>query len=308
MNGFAEFVVVKTGNTWINVIPKDRKTYETKKKFVLYTGTETIEHKEVIRNVYNGTWQFQDGKLNKNVERNNNMYGEVIKLFIITSSGSEGINLKNTRFVHIAEPFWHMVRLQQVIGRARRICSHAELPIEHQTVKVFLYVSTFSKLQIDESKYLDLFNSPFNRSKISTETPYSVDQLLLESSEKKNVLNQKFLEQIKMSAIDCRLFSKEKGSSYCYSVGHITSNDFISVPDINVDMLNKYSNNKEIRHQFRDITIPIDNKKVTFKYSKNLLYNIDNVEKAIEDNDLSILKPIGKLIKNDAKIEIEWIK
>ena len=35
---------------------------------------------------------------------------------------------------------WHPVRIQQVIGRARRICSHQELPETLRTVDVFLYL------------------------------------------------------------------------------------------------------------------------------------------------------------------------
>jgi len=62
--------------------------------------------------------------------------GEVIKIFWITSSGSEGIDLKNTRYVHIMEPYWRPVRPEQVIGRARRFKSHIELPKEYQTVEV----------------------------------------------------------------------------------------------------------------------------------------------------------------------------
>ena len=45
--------------------------------------------------------------------------GEIIKVFMITASGAEGINLKNTRFVR-TEPYWHPVRQDQVIGRARK--------------------------------------------------------------------------------------------------------------------------------------------------------------------------------------------
>ena len=67
---------------------------------------------------------------------------------MITSSGAEGITLKNTRFVHIMEPYWHPVRMEQVIGRARRICSHQDLPEELRTVKVFLYLMTFTKEQL----------------------------------------------------------------------------------------------------------------------------------------------------------------
>ena len=70
---------------------------------------------------------------------------------MITASGAEGISLKNTRFVHVTEPYWHPVRMQQVIGRARRICSHQDLPEEERTVHVFLYLMTLS----DEQKVSD---------------------------------------------------------------------------------------------------------------------------------------------------------
>ena len=78
---------------------------------------------------------------------NNNNMGEIIKVFMITSSGSEGINLRNTRYVHIMEPYWHPVRSEQVIGRARRICSHKDLPEKLQSVNVFIYLMTFTKEQ-----------------------------------------------------------------------------------------------------------------------------------------------------------------
>ena len=41
--------------------------------------------------------------------------GEIIKVLMITSSGSEGITLKNTRFVHIIEPYWHPVRTTRLL-------------------------------------------------------------------------------------------------------------------------------------------------------------------------------------------------
>ena len=45
--------------------------------------------------------------------------------------------------VHIMEPYWNLVRLNQVIGRAARICSHIKLPLEERNVSV--YVATLTK-------------------------------------------------------------------------------------------------------------------------------------------------------------------
>ena len=116
-----------------------------KPSFALYTGTETVEEKEIIRNVFNGDWDKITSSLSNQLrEKNvNNNVGEIIKILMITSSGSEGITLKNTRYVHIMEPYWHPVRTDQVIGRARRICSHKDLPMELWTVEVFMYLMKF---------------------------------------------------------------------------------------------------------------------------------------------------------------------
>ena len=73
--------------------------------------------------------------------------GEIIKILMITSSGAEGISLRNTRYVHITEPYWHPVRIEQVIGRARRICSHQDLPPELRPVNVFLYLMRFWQVE-----------------------------------------------------------------------------------------------------------------------------------------------------------------
>ena len=75
----------------------------------------------------------------------NNNIGEIIKVIMITSSGAEGITFRNTRYVHIVEPYWHPVRTEQVIGRARRICSHQALPEELKTVEVYMYLMTFTQ-------------------------------------------------------------------------------------------------------------------------------------------------------------------
>ena len=105
----------------------------------------------------------------------NNIMGELIKIFMITASGAEGISLKNVRYVHITEPYWHPVRMQQVIGRARRICSHQDLPVELRTVDVFLYLMTFSKQQLSDDRSIELRLK--DKGKL-TDTPLTSDESL----------------------------------------------------------------------------------------------------------------------------------
>ena len=134
-NGFAEFKIKKdVSGIWDIDISEEDKGKPT---FALYTGTETAEEKEIVLKIYNGNWDELSPSLSNKLKEisNNNNLGEVIKVFMITASGSEGINLRNTRYVHIMEPYWHPARVEQVVGRARRICSHRELPDELQSMQ-----------------------------------------------------------------------------------------------------------------------------------------------------------------------------
>jgi SNF2 family DNA or RNA helicase len=60
-----------------------------------------------------------------------------INTLVISSAGSEGLDLKETRNVIILEPFWHLARNHQVIGRSARYRSHSNLPPQQQTVTVY---------------------------------------------------------------------------------------------------------------------------------------------------------------------------
>lgn len=190
------------------VIEKKNKSYEPRfegysnyiyedepKVFALYTGTESPEVKEIIRNIYNSNLDkltpsfyqklnvLYNGKLQD--LNMNNLHGEIINLMMITSSGAEGIDLQNTRYVHITEPYWHNVRIEQVIGRARRICSHMRLDIKDQNVKVFMYLSIIKHEESDKNKMI------------------STDEYLYNVMVRKKILSESFLNTLKESAIDC---------------------------------------------------------------------------------------------------------
>jgi hypothetical protein len=68
-----------------------------------------------------------------------NERGQRIKVVIISKAGSEGIDFKNVRQVHIMEPWYNMNRIEQIVGRAVRNCSHADLPFVERNVQLFLY-------------------------------------------------------------------------------------------------------------------------------------------------------------------------
>jgi hypothetical protein len=224
-NGFAQFKIKKSSiGMWeidMNEIDEGKPT------FALYTGTETSEEKEMIRHIYNGEWDDipeSIGHVLKQKYRNNNM-GEVIKVFMITSSGSEGINLRNTRYVHLMEPYWHPVRSEQVIGRARRICSHKDLPKNLQTVEVFVYIMTFSENQLNSDEAIELKRKDLSKS--IPRVAITSDQYLFEISEIKANLNAQLTDAIKESAFDCYIYSNGK----CVNFGDPTNDKMAYVPD-----------------------------------------------------------------------------
>jgi hypothetical protein len=225
-NGFAQFKIKKnTLGLWeiqMNEEDKGKPTY------ALYTGTESREEKEIMRLIYNGEWEdipVSISSILKDSYENNN-YGEVIKVFMITSSGSEGINLRNTRFVHLMDPYWHPVRSEQVIGRARRICSHKNLPIELQTVNVFVYLMQFSAAQLSSDAAIELKRQDL--SKALPKVPFTSDQYLFELSEIKAKLSSQLTDLIKQSAFDCYLYSTD---GKCFNVTSPDINKHSYVPD-----------------------------------------------------------------------------
>jgi hypothetical protein len=73
------------------------------------------------------------------INSDRNKDGKVVKVVLLTQVAGEGLSLYNIREAHIMEPWFHMNRLDQVIGRAIRTCSHVQLPLSKRNVTVFLH-------------------------------------------------------------------------------------------------------------------------------------------------------------------------
>ena len=79
-------------------------------------------------------------KRNKIIDNYNERKTDVL---LITSAGSESLDLKNTRSIHIMEPHWNESKINQIIGRAIRYDSHAKLPELDRTVEIVRWISVF---------------------------------------------------------------------------------------------------------------------------------------------------------------------
>ena len=296
-NGFARFKLTKTSaNSWdIDISEAD----VGKPTYALYTGTETHEEREIIRNIYNGDWDFVPTNIAEQLrlKSNNNNTGDIIKVLMITSSGSEGINLRNTRFVHIMEPYWHPVRLEQVIGRARRICSHKNLPLALQTVEVFVYLMVFTAEQLDSDDAIELKRKDL--SKIE-KVPVTSDQLLYEISEIKGNLTRQLTDSIKESSFDCQLYSNGK----CVNFGEPNSSKFSYFPDYTKEEDdNSYKLNQTQKITWKGKPITIGGVDYVYKRINEQLLNIydkDSFTAALKNPSVEPLL-VGTLEINEGK-------
>lgn len=73
--------------------------------------------------------------------KDENKNGEKIKVVLISRAGSEGLDFKNVRQLHILEPWYNTKRIEQIIGRGVRNCSHKSLPFEKRNVSIYLHAS-----------------------------------------------------------------------------------------------------------------------------------------------------------------------
>jgi len=280
-NGYAEFKIRKNDSGLWDVVTRDEDA--GKPRFVLYTGTETKEEKEIIRNVYNSNWSSVPSSITAKLYpiSNNNFYGEIIKVFMITASGSEGINLRNTKYVHIVEPYWHVVRSDQVIGRARRICSHQDLPEEDRTVKVFLYLSVFGEEQKNNKNNIEMMNRDVSR---IDGRPITTDESLYDISIIKRNINDQLLKSIKETAVDCSLYnsSNKEENLVCYGFGKVTSNAFGSYPTLAEDLSDVPEINVKKEKLKLKMTQPING--VVYAINPNTLeaYDLESYKQAKE--------------------------
>ena len=112
-----------------------------------------------------------------------NKYGENVKVVLISQAGSEGLDFKCLRQVHILEPWYNMNRIEQIIGRAVRNCSHKALPLEERNVQIFMHGTIDERTP--EQEYIDLY--------------------VYRYAENKAIKIGKVLRMMKESSIDCIL-------------------------------------------------------------------------------------------------------
>lgn len=138
------------------------------KRFAIWSGDEKHEVKNEIKHTFN---------------KKENVDGSLLKIILGSPAIKEGVSLKRVQQVHVMEPYWNISRMQQIIGRALRYCSHKDMPRDKRFVDVFVYVAT-----CPEKKCV------------------YADDYIWKLAKQKQTLITKFEDALKEKAIDCEIF------------------------------------------------------------------------------------------------------
>ena len=118
----------------------------------------------------------------KAITDSNNVNGNIIKVVLLSMAGSEGIDFKFIRQIHIMEPWYNINRMEQIIGRGIRNCSHKDLELVKRNAKIFMHTSLLENKTIE-----------------------TVDMLLYRKAEIKAIQIGKITRLMKETSVDCIL-------------------------------------------------------------------------------------------------------
>ena len=230
----------------------------TAKCFAVIRGDIDVDIRTEIQNIFNSP---------------ENQDGSIISLLLVSSTGAEGLDLKNVRYVVIYEPYWTNARHRQVIARAVRTNSHIGLPLASRNVQPYIFISVPPESEhkayqrndpnitslVDGLVRLDKHNKLFNVDSTDTD-------IYLKSLVNYNSL-QSFVAAVNETAIECML-NAEKTCRVC-----VPNQTKLFTDDFAKDMLRN------------DPCIPYTERKMS---AKTLMY--EGVQYKYADNPDSIYK------------------
>ena len=246
----------------ISLLPNINKYFDndiitdTTKK-LLIKDLENIEPKYKVFGIYNSNTENKYLKQNRLLHQiydlEQNDYGNILRILFITKSGSEGLSFKSIRQIHIMEPFWHITRKRQVIGRGIRYGSHIRLKKEEQNVQVYNYIAKFdSNIKISDNiqKYDNNLTS---------------DEYIYKLANKKQILIDKLYNIFKTVSIDCPFNLNENINCMNFPLNNIESDNIYNIFTL---ITNQY------KESYRRAKLITYNNKNYIAY-KNKIYDYD---------------------------------
>ena len=110
------------------------------------SGTNLLENK-AYKGKEKGKYLLLSGKITRReldlislAKSDSNRDGNKIRVIVSSPIAAEGVDFRNVRQIHVLDPWWNMSRIEQVIGRGLRTCSHTRLTEDKQNCTVYLHV------------------------------------------------------------------------------------------------------------------------------------------------------------------------
>jgi hypothetical protein len=299
-----------------------RKGPDGTKRFIAFTGKVDRRQRRAVLAMFNNQWRdvpegllaFLRDECGFNTDPKSNdekyLHGEVLKAISITGAGAEGISLRNVRQVHIMEPFWNLVRLEQVKGRAIRICSHMDLPVPERKVAIYTYVSRYSDEAI-RNRDTPGIGIPQPIQKADGKLNDKKEQLVLTSDEsiqsiavRKEAISKQILQLMKEVAVDCK-FNVADNEPYKCLVVEEGANPYMFDPELSRDEITTGTETVAVKTkgepvkveimQARQLKVPLDGVKVSVLIGEP---DERGIAPLYEANDLSRTRQIGTIRKN----------
>tara|TARA_B110000858_G_scaffold91315_1_gene105511 strand:- start:9797 stop:13303 length:3507 start_codon:yes stop_codon:yes gene_type:complete len=215
-------------------------------RYVMITGDPTISPNNKIEL--------------KNATNVSNKYGEFVKVVIISKAGSEGLDFKNIRQMHLMEPWYNLNRTNQIIGRGVRNLSHCLLPFKERNVEVFLYGT-----QLNDANDME-----------------AIDLYMYRLAEQKSMKINTISSILKENALDCAL-NKNQLIQYDKTVEIEISSGIVI-------------KNFDIRSKDYSFACEIGKCNYTCNVNKDPTFNEDNIDTSTY-NDYFIILNLDVLLK-----------
>ena len=264
MNGYKQVDLKKIdGEYYLTDEDVFDERYDNKRYVIFDQDREKTKN---LMNLFNGDFKNIPNEVLKALPADyDQLHGKLVKLFCITASGAEGISLKNVRAVMIMEPYWNNIRIEQVIGRAIRSCSHETLLKKDRNVIVYRYIMRFTKTQLEKDYSIQTLDKG-----ITTD-----EHILLMANKKMAIVNQ-FLKMLKASSFDCIINSyqnKPLENGYkCYSWAlGVNKNDLAFTSNIKDDF--KIMKHRKFQLARKNKGIVVSKKGVKYVELNGKIYN-----------------------------------
>jgi len=118
-------------------------------KYVLITGNSAISP--------NNAAAIQAARALTNID------GKEVKVILGSAVASEGVDFRFVREIYVFDSWYHLNKMEQILGRGIRTCSHSLLPPEKRNCTIHLLVNTFSATEGRETADMYMYRNALEK-------------------------------------------------------------------------------------------------------------------------------------------------